>query len=80
MSAATADAPKLGQFSQLQKGLAAVFKGDPVISNRSRVMRLPGFYHNKKEPVLVTCLNLISASLYPDRYSEGHAACHAVAR
>ncbi len=55
-TAATDQAPALSQFSPIQKALAAVFKGDPVICNRSRVMRLPGFFHNKKEPVLVTCL------------------------
>ncbi|VUZ29066.1 DNA primase family protein [Acetobacterium wieringae] len=44
------------QFRPIQKALAAVFQGDPVISNLSRVMRLPGFFHNKQEPVLVTCI------------------------
>lgn len=43
-------------FAAVQKALASVFDGDPVISNLSRVMRLPGFDHNKAAPVLVTCL------------------------
>ncbi|MBI4856729.1 MAG: hypothetical protein HY818_08315 [Acetobacterium woodii] len=55
-SAVADQSQSLSSFSSIQKALAAVFKGDPVISNRSRVMRLPGFFHNKKEPVLVTCL------------------------
>lgn len=50
------DAETLTHFRKVQKQLAAYFKGDPVISNPSRVMRLPGFYHTKGEPVPVTCL------------------------
>lgn len=46
----------LSNFKAVQQALAAHFGGDPVISNLSRVMRLPGFDHRKKEPVPVTCL------------------------
>jgi len=46
----------LGKFRGIQQSLAAFFKGDPVIANPSRVMRLPGFLHQKQEPVPVTCL------------------------
>lgn len=46
----------VANFRTVQKALAAYFKGDPVISNPSRVMRLPGFDHNKAAPLLVTCL------------------------
>jgi hypothetical protein len=40
-------------FSPLQKGLASMFNGDPVVHDLSRVMRVPGFYHKKngKQPV-----------------------------
>lgn len=48
--------PHLAHFRPVQQALAAYFKGDPVIANPSRVMRLPGFYHNKQEPLLVSCL------------------------
>jgi len=34
-------------FSHMQKGLASMFNGDPVVHDISRVMRVPGFYHNK---------------------------------
>lgn len=34
-------------FSPMQKGLAKMFDGDPVVHDLSRVMRVPGFYHNK---------------------------------
>lgn len=43
------------KFRPVQKQLIAHFKSDKSIVNESRVMRLPGFYHNKKEPVMVTC-------------------------
>lgn len=37
--------------------LAKTFSGDPVCVNESRVMRLPGFMHCKKEtPVEVPCV------------------------
>ncbi|WP_296560140.1 DNA primase family protein [uncultured Acetobacterium sp.] len=52
----TAADPNLAGFRTLQKQLAVHFAGDPVIANRSRVMRLPGFYHCKGEPVAVACL------------------------
>lgn len=48
--------PHLTHFRTVQKMLAAHFGGDPAISNPSRVMRLPGFYHHKAEPVGVCCL------------------------
>lgn len=51
-----AESASLAQFRPLQKQLAAHFGGDPVISNPSRVMRLPGFNHHKREPVAVCCL------------------------
>jgi hypothetical protein len=39
-------------FTVYQKALAEIFGGDRVVSNPSRVMRLPGFYHQKNEPYL----------------------------
>jgi len=54
----------LGKFKVIQQSLAAFFKGDPVIANPSRVMRLPGFYHQKQEPVLVTCLKFDTGLRY----------------
>ena len=44
-----ADLP-LGRFTDAQKALADRFDGDPVVNDRTRVMRLPGFLHNKAEP------------------------------
>lgn len=48
----------LDRFTDAQKALAARFDGDPKVHDRARVMRLPGFLHNKAAPFqtrLVTC-------------------------
>jgi hypothetical protein len=42
----------LDQFSNIQKRLAMTFNSDPSVHDLPRVMRLPGFYHNKSEPFL----------------------------
>lgn len=53
----------LGRFRDTQKGLVRWFEGDPACVNLSRVMRLPGFYHNKTDtPVMVRCV-----SSHPER-------------
>ncbi len=44
---------ELDQFKPLQKQLAITFGGDPAMSNLDRVMRIPGFYHRKKNKQLV---------------------------
>lgn len=38
-----------GRFSDVQTALAARFSTDPAVFDLSRVMRLPGFYHQKRE-------------------------------
>lgn len=43
------------RFSIVQRKLRQVFNGDPSIIDPTRVMRLPGTYHRKGEPILVTC-------------------------
>lgn len=44
-------------FRRVQKRLAACFHGDKTCINESRVLRLPGFYHCKEEPVMVECIH-----------------------
>ena len=53
---------KVEQFREIQKQLVVYFHGDPMCVNESRVMRLPGFYHCKKDPVMVECI-----SFHPER-------------
>lgn len=50
------------KFRRVQQQLIKHFHGDPVCINESRVMRLPGFYHCKQEPVMVSCI-----SFHPER-------------
>lgn len=47
---------KVEKFRDIQKKLAKHFKGDGSCINESRGMRVPGFYHCKKEPVRVKCI------------------------
>lgn len=42
----------LDQFKPAQQKLAALFHGDPSVCDLPRVMRLPGFFHQKDLPVL----------------------------
>ncbi len=49
---------KVDEFRKVQKALIKHFDSDPSGVNESRVMRLPGFYHCKEEPILVELLYL----------------------
>lgn len=54
---------KVERFRMIQTQLVKCFDGDPMCVNESRVMRLPGFMHCKKDtPVEVTCV-----SFHPER-------------
>ena len=54
---------KVERFRMIQMQLVKHFDGDPMCVNESRVMRLPGFMHCKKDiPVEVTCV-----SFHPER-------------
>ena len=55
-------AAKVERFRIIQKQLVKQFDGDPMCVNESRVMRLPGFKHCKKDPVEVVCV-----SFHPER-------------
>jgi hypothetical protein len=45
------DAP-LERFTEIQKKLVDQFGGDPQVIDKPRVMRLPGFFHQKGKPFL----------------------------
>jgi hypothetical protein len=64
---------ELSQFKPLQKALAARFDGDPVVCDLSRVMRLPGYYHFKKEPFLTHVIHQDrnAGPYYPSQLIEG---------
>jgi hypothetical protein len=59
----------VSKFTEIQKLLIAHFNGDPACKDCSRVLRLPTFYHNKKDPVMV---ELIEDFWKPENiYTEG---------
>ncbi len=53
------EAPPLFRFSEIQKRIANSIGSDPSVVDLPRVMRLPGFYHNKNlnDKFLVRILN-----------------------
>lgn len=59
-------------FRRVQKRLAAKFGGDKSCVNESRVLRLPGFYHCKKEPVMVECVKFNPEIRYTQAELEAH--------
>lgn len=50
----------VSKFVPIQKALAQKFDSDPLITNLSRVMRMPGFYHmkNPNTPFMVRIIQL----------------------
>ena len=58
------DGVLLDSFMTLQKSLAEHYDTDPSVHDLPRVMRLPGFYHRKGEPVLVELLEANDAPPY----------------
>lgn len=55
---------KVKRFREIQKRLAYTFGGDMQKSNPSTCMRVPGFYHNKKEPIMVKLLHCDPSLVY----------------
>ncbi len=47
----TNDCP-IAEFGPRQQQIAEKFRGDPKVFDLPRVMRLPGFFHQKKEPYM----------------------------
>lgn len=45
------------QFRTTQQAFAKYFDGDPAVVDLPRVMRVPGFYHNKKAPFLTNIID-----------------------
>ena len=51
----------LQTFTAIQKQLASRFNSDPAINDLPRIMRVPGFYHQKKSPYKSTLLQITGA-------------------
>lgn len=52
------------QYKQLQQALIRRFNSDPAVCNPAQVMRVPGFYHQKSEPVLTRIVECSYAPPY----------------
>jgi hypothetical protein len=52
------------EFKPIQKALASHYQGDTSVCDLPRVMRLPGFYHCKREPVHVRLLHVENKEAY----------------
>jgi hypothetical protein len=69
-------------YSEIQRKLAQLYNGDKQISDATRVLRVPGFYHmkNPAAPHLVTCWGLHNNARYThEQISQHLAAVNAVA-
>src|SRR4029077_10286389 len=55
---------ELHQFTAAQKALIARFGGDPSVHDLPRVMRLPGFLHQKGEPFVSRIVEINNLPLY----------------
>ncbi len=49
---------EINEFTPLQEALAEKFNSDPSVKDVPRVMRIPGFYHNKAEPFLTRIVEM----------------------
>lgn len=52
----TNDCP-LGEFTQRQKQIALKFSSDPKVCDLPRVMRMPGFFHQKDTPFMTRIIS-----------------------
>jgi hypothetical protein len=58
----------LDDFSSVQKAVIQLYKADTLIHDLPRVMRLPGFYHCKRERFLIRIFNAHQSLPYPEAY------------
>jgi hypothetical protein len=64
----------LEEFTDKQRALIALHGGDPAVCDLPRVMRLPGFFHCKREPQLVRIVSTTEAPGYPASHFPTAAA------
>lgn len=53
-------------FVKIQQGLIEKFSGDPAMKDISRVLRIPGFYHNKSDPFMVDLMDFRPDLVYTE--------------
>lgn len=59
------------RFRTIQKKLACLFSSDSQKISESTCMRLPGFYHNKKDPLMVNVIEFHPENIYTQDEVEG---------
>jgi len=59
-------------FTEHQRKFIKLYSGDKKVTDASRIMRVPGFYHCKKEPKLVTCWNIHNNPRYTNEEIRAH--------
>lgn len=64
------------RFQLLQRKLRQFFNGDKRVIDATRVMRVPGLYHCKSTPHLVTCSALEGYGMYQAVEALEHAFAH----
>lgn len=60
------------KFRNIQERLIQYFGSDNLIKNESRVMRLPGFYHNKSDPFMVEIIKFDKELRYTQEQLAEH--------
>lgn len=66
-------------YTQQQRKLVQLYGGDKQVVDATRVLRVPGFNHNKAEPVMVTCWALNNNPRYmPQQIQDALAAVNVV--
>lgn len=58
------------KFRPLQIQLISFFEGDPTCKNESRIMRVPGFFHTKNEPIMTRILEASGLEYSFDQFCE----------
>jgi hypothetical protein len=59
------------EFTKVQKQLIAYYDSDPSIHNLDRIMRLPGFYHCKREPQMTKLISVSNKRYTREEIAEG---------
>lgn len=57
-------------YTAQQRKLVQLYEGDESVVDATRVLRVPGFYHCKREPQLVTCQGLHNGPRYTAQQIE----------
>jgi hypothetical protein len=58
------DGCNLDQFSHAQRTLISRVGSDPAVNDLARVMRVPGFYHRKREPRMTRLISVDASKVY----------------